>query len=218
MRRLGLSLATLVWLLLLTPQALAAGPDRSDPVIVDSAGTTFVVDAPRGMGRFAEEAAGVVEASWPAILSAAGAVGVGSIEVAVEREIDAWFERRGEPPRNPEWAAGLAMYDVSAIVIRSANPEWKSTLRHELAHMAVDMATGGRRLPRWFNEGFAIATAEQWSVERAATMIRAGLSGNFYDFAELTTSFPAAASSADLAYAQSFHFVRYIQQSHGLSV
>lgn len=192
---------------------------RTEPIVVETSGVRFDVDAPDGMGRFAQMAADVVRESWGPVAAAAGAQGGGDvITVSIEREIGDWFERRGVPPRNPEWAAGLAIYSESAVIVRTANPEWESTLRHELAHMAVDIATGGRRVPRWFNEGFAIATAEQWSVERAATMIRAGLSGNFYDFEELTPGFPAAASSADLAYAQSFHFVRYVREEYGSDV
>lgn len=197
--------------------------DRTEPILVQSGALTFAVDAPDGMGGFAEEAAEVVRESWPAVAGAAGAMAVvpsrgSEISVSVEREIDDWFVRRGVPPRNPEWAAGLAIYSESAVIIRSANPEWKSTMAHELAHMAVDVATGGRRVPRWFNEGFAVATAEQWSIERATTMIAAGLSGNFYPFEELTAGFPRAESSAGLAYAQSFHFVQYITRNYGEDV
>lgn len=208
-------LACALALVLLAPTSALA---RTEPIEVPFGDVVFEVDAPDGMGRFAELAADVVRGAWGPVASAAGADGSARITVSIEREIADWFERRGEPPRNPEWAAGLAIYSASAVIVRTANPEWESTLRHELAHMAVDLATGGRPVPRWFNEGFAIATAEQWSIERAATMIRAGLSGNFYSFAELTPGFPAAASSADLAYAQSFHFVRYVREEYGEGV
>lgn len=193
--------------------------ERTEPVDVAFEGTVFRVDAPSGMRRFAEQAAEVIATSWPTVAAAAGAPQAERlITVSVERELNDWFERRGVAPRSPEWAAGLAMYDESAILVRTANPEWASTLRHELAHMAVDIATGGVRVPRWFNEGFAIATAEQWSIERAGTMVRAGLTGNFYAFEELGPGFPAAGSSAGLAYAQSFHFVRYVRTNYGEDV
>ena len=154
-----------------------------------------------------------MEADWAPIAAAAGAPGGAVVEVAVEEDIADWFDRRGVPPRNPEWAAGLALLDQNVILVRTANPEWESTLRHELAHIAVALASGGARVPVWFHEGFAIATAEQWSLERAGTMIRAGLSGNIHPFEELRDRFPPTSSSADLAYAQSFHFVRYVQEA-----
>lgn len=210
--------------LLLAGSAVASAQEsRSEPIIVESGAVQFAVDAPSEMHRFAVLAADVVRDSWPSVADAAGITDVApergsEITVSVEREIDDWFERRDVPPRNPEWAAGLAIYSESAVIVRSANPEWESTLAHELAHMAVDIATGGRRVPRWFNEGFAVATAEQWSIERATTMIAAGVSGNFYDFDELTPGFPAAESSAGLAYAQSFHFVQYITRHYGSDV
>lgn len=208
---------------LLASATASADETRSEPIVLDVGAIVFVVDAPDGMGRFAELAADVVRESWPQVAEAAGVTDVvpergAEITVSVEREIDDWFERRSVAPRNPEWAAGLAIYSESAVIIRSANPEWEATLAHELAHMAVDVATGGRRVPRWFNEGFAVATAEQWSIERATTMVAAGVSGNFYDFEELTPGFPAAESSAGLAYAQSFHFVQYIARHYGADV
>ncbi len=214
------SAALLSFVFITAAVAPLAGQDRVESILVESGALVFLVDAPDGMERFAESAADVVRESWPHVASAAGVTDVvpqrgARITVSVEREIDHWFERRNVPPRNPEWAAGLAIYSESAVIIRSANPEWESTLAHELAHMAVDVATGGDSVPRWFNEGFAVATAEQWSIERATTMIAAGLSGNFYEFDDLTVGFPAAASSAGLAYAQSFHFVQYITQHYG---
>lgn len=221
MRNAAVQWALLGALLAVSMPAFAEG--RTEPLSVDSGALRFLVDAPDGMERFAELAATVVEDSWPTVATAAGASDVvpergSEITVSVEREIDDWFVRRDVPPRNPEWAAGLAIYSESAVIIRSGNPEWESTLAHELAHMAVDVATGGRRVPRWFNEGFAVATAEQWSIERATTMISAGLSGNFYEFEELTAGFPEAASSAGLAYAQSFHFVQYVTKNYGEDV
>ena len=169
--------------------ALAQEQGRSASVEVIVADTTFVVDAPEYMARMRDRAAGIVEADWAPIAAAAGAPGGAVVEVAVEEDIADWFDRRGVPPRNPEWAAGLALLDQNVILVRTANPEWESTLRHELAHIAVALASGGARVPVWFHEGFAIATAEQWSLERAGTMIRAGLSGNIHPFEELRDRF-----------------------------
>lgn len=210
-----LILSALLVSLLAAPGAADA---RTEPITLEQAGTTFVIDAPDGMARFAELTRDEIAAHWEGVVAAAGAPADVRITVAVEDEIGDWFERHGEEPRNPEWAAGLALLGRNTILIKTANPEWRSTLRHELAHVAVDLADGEQRAPVWFHEGFAIATAEQWSLERASTMIRAGLSGNFYDFAELTRGFPPASSSADLAYAQSFHLVRWTRGEHGEGV
>ncbi len=210
----GLGVVVLVALFFAPLRAVA----RTEPVSVPLSGITFSVDAPDGMERFARRAAEVVGEGWPSVAAATGASTGDTVSISVEHDIAHWFERRGVPPRNPEWAAGIAMYGERAIVIRTANPEWEATLRHELVHIAIDLAAGGNRVPRWFHEGYAVATAEQWGLERSATMIRAGLSGNFYPFAELTAGFPAASSSADLAYAQSFHFVRFARRAHGEDV
>ncbi|MFT5994157.1 MAG: hypothetical protein ACI82G_003169 [Bradymonadia bacterium] len=206
--------------------ALAENFDTSGPGYVDREvldlftveETTFVLDAPDGMRRFGEQAQNVVQEHWAAIAQLAGAPAGATVTVSVEREIDAWFERRNQPPRNPEWAAGLAISSQNAIIVRSGSQTWQDTLRHELAHIAVGLASGEQRVPVWFNEGFAVATAEQWSLDRAGTMMRAGLTGNFHPFGELRDRFPATSSSADLAYAQSFHLVRFVRDDHGEDV
>jgi hypothetical protein len=208
--------AVLAGVALLVAMGIAMDAEaRTEPLEVTVAETRFIVDAPEGMARFAAQAADVIVEHWEPIAVAAGAPAGREVRVSVEHEIADWFTRRNEPARNPEWAAGLALLGRDTILVKTANPEWRATLRHELAHVAVDLADGDQRAPVWFHEGFAVASAEQWSLERAGTMIRAGLSGNFYAFSELERGFPPASSSAGLAYAQSFHFVRFVREAYG---
>lgn len=206
-------------LALLSAPLVAAEPAPRAPAVTLSVDeVTFVVDAPQEMGRMVTRAAEVSREQWPTIASVIGAVGTATVEVAIERDIADWFTRHGVAPRNPEWAAGLALFPENVVIVKSTTPDWEATLRHELAHVAIDLASGDGGVPRWAHEGIAVVTAEQWSFERASTMVRAGLTGSFYPFADLTNGFPDAASSADLAYAQSLHFVRYLQQRHGADV
>lgn len=188
---------------------------RTEPVRIDVAGTAFTLDAADGMARFVELASDVVSADWATVAEAAGAPAGESVHVSIERAFEDWFEREGIPSRPPEWAAGLAIPSRRTILLAPGNPTWEATLRHEMAHLAVAIAAGGQPVPAWFNEGFAVATAEQWGLDRATTMITAGITGEFHDFADLDRGFPAAQSMADLAYAQSFHLVRYCRQRFG---
>ena len=65
----------------------------------------------------------------------------------------------------PHWSAGVAIPSRGRIVL----PAWQGSsllrgqggqlLRHEWAHIATYRASGGRRAPRWFSEGYA-----EWSA------------------------------------------------------
>ena len=83
------------------------------------------------------------------------------------------------------------------------------TVDHELAHMALDAALGGRA-PRWLDEGFAYLHSSDWSFERLRTLIGMAWSGNTIPLHELDRSFPAAEQAAHKAYAQSYDFVAFL--------
>lgn len=193
--------------------AWAQQRETARSVVLDE--TTFVIDSADGMRGFIDAAATVIERDWPHVAAEAGVPGGATITVHIEREFDDYFERERIPSRPPEWAAGLALPSRRVILLAPGNPTWESTLVHEMSHVAVAIAADSAELPAWFQEGFAVAVAEQWGLERATTMMRAGVSGRFHDFRELERGFPAAQSLADLAYAQSFHFVRHVRHRHG---
>jgi hypothetical protein len=178
-------------------------------------GTAFVVDAANGMGGFVDAATAVVAREWSHVAESAGVQPGATIAIHIEREFDDYFEREQIPSRPPEWAAGLALPSRRVILLAPGNPTWESTLVHEMSHVAVAIAANDGDLPAWFQEGFAVAVAEQWGIERATTMMRAGVTGAFHDFRDLERGFPGAQSMADLAYAQSFHFVHRMQLRFG---
>ena len=190
---------------------------RTDATNLDIAGTHFVIDAPDGMRGFRDAAATVVDEGWERVALQAGTPAGETIYVSIEHDMADWFSREGVPAQPPEWAAGLAITSYRTILLVPGVEDWEDTLVHEMTHIALGIATGGQPVPRWVNEGYAMNVAEQWGLERATTMIRAGILGNYYEFEDLTNSFPPAASSVELAYAQSFHIVRFLLERHGPS-
>ena len=204
--------AIFLWITLFFP---TIGVARTDEITLDAMGTHFVVDAPDGMRGFRDQAVTVVREEWRNVQRQAGTPAGETVYISIEHEMTDWFAREGIPARPPEWAAGLAISSHQTILLVPGVEDWESTLIHEMTHIALGISTGGQRVPRWLNEGYAMTVAEQWGIERATTMIQAGFSGNYYDFEELTNGFPPAASSADLAYAQSFHLVRFLMDRHG---
>jgi len=94
------------------------------------------------------------------------------------------------------------------------------TMKHELSHLLIHQHLGGRRVPRWFDEGIA-----QWVSEGIGEIIieqkksplnEAVLAGRIFPMRALAESFPADGESLSLAYEQSRSFVTYIIEMHGL--
>src|SRR6059058_6231200 len=65
--------------------------------------------------------------------------------------------------RLPRWSEGAAFPEAGTVVLLSAGPADRlaTALRHELAHLALRWRVG-RRLPLWFEEGYAAVAAAEW--------------------------------------------------------
>ena len=96
-------------------------------------------------------------------------VGIDSLELWVTSDLGS------APPedlRRPEsWVAGTADPAARRIALRTGpglgGPGGlRTVLRHELAHLAVEAATGGN-YPRWLTEGYAQYASGEWSLEDA---------------------------------------------------
>jgi hypothetical protein len=116
---------------------------------------------------------------------------------------------RGAPP----WAIGVAYPDlgiVSIALARNGQPSSpRSTLRHELAHLALGAALGDRA-PRWLHEGFAYQHSGEWSWDRTETLAGMAWFGGIVPLDDLDHSFPAEEAPANRAYAESYDFVGYL--------
>ena len=208
--------ALLLGLFLWVP-ALSAAPSaaREPATVVEVAATRFEVDAPVGMAGSIATAVRVIEQEWPGIATRVGVPAGGRVTVSAERDMNDWFARQGIPSQPPEWASGLTIPSRMTVLMAPANPEWERTMAHELAHIAVALATERRPVPRWFNEGYAMEVSHDWDVERMAQLSGAAVMGRLYPFDDLTAGYPAGAGQADLAYAQSFHMVRWLEGEFG---
>ncbi|TXD37615.1 hypothetical protein FRC98_07965 [Lujinxingia vulgaris] len=143
------------------------------------------------------------------------------VDVYLLHDMNTYFEWKGADYRPSSWAVGLSLSDRSTVLVKhgvgsAAEPvDIRKTFIHELAHVAVDRARGGHHVPRWFNEGFAVLHAEEWTPERSDTLTRAASTGSVMAFSALDRYFPPHHQSVSLAYAQSFHFVRHLEQRFG---
>jgi hypothetical protein len=118
---------------------------------------------------------------------------------------------RGAPP----WAIGVAYPDLGVISVATrrgavlADPQ--TTLRHELAHIALGVALGDRA-PHWLHEGFAYQHSGEWSWERAETLAGMAWTHSIIPLDELDQTFPQDEQPAHRAYAESYDFVGYLSR------
>ena len=116
----------------------------------------------------------------------------------------------------PRYASGVA-YSELGLILLTATPRFPGerhdlaeVFRHELAHIALHDAVSRDRVPRWFNEGFAVHASREAATARMQTLWTATLSRNLIPFEKITRSFPADSNSASIAYAQAADMVRFL--------
>ncbi|WP_438015806.1 hypothetical protein WMF18_33775 [Sorangium sp. So ce315] len=113
-----------------------------------------------------------------------------------------------------------ASFGALRLAVLSASPQdgigaldLESAFRHALAHLALDEATAGAPLPRWFHEGFAVHAAGERAARRAQQLSVAALGGHLLPLDELEAGLAGAADpAASVAHAQSADVVRYLVQ------
>ncbi len=116
----------------------------------------------------------------------------------------------------PKYAAGVA-YSGLGLVLLTVHPlhpnshhDLIEVYRHELAHVALHDALDGRRVPRWFNEGFAVFASGEASAVRLQSLWTATVADDLIGLRELERSFPAEPARASVAYAEAADIVRYL--------
>ncbi len=82
----------------------------------------------------------------------------------------------------PAWVTGYTDGVSNVVVILAERtPSYpdgglEEVLAHEVAHVLIHRAAGGRRVPRWFDEGLAMLAARSWRL-RDQTELAIGLLG-----------------------------------------
>ena len=121
----------------------------------------------------------------------------------------------------PSWVAGYAHGEAGVIVILPARvPTYPDRnllelVQHEVAHVLVARAAHGRPVPRWFNEGVAVAAARGWRLEDRARLAAGLITGEPTGRDELDAAFHSRGLDARPAYALSGALVRAIERRFG---
>jgi hypothetical protein len=120
----------------------------------------------------------------------------------------------------PRWIAGFAHSAEGRIVIfpaRSVSYPYDSlddVVRHEIAHVLIARAAGGRPVRRWFHEGLALIAERAWRLEDR-TRVAFALTGTRWSARELDEAFEAGPERASAAYAISGALVRHVMREYG---
>jgi hypothetical protein len=102
--------------------------------------------------------------------------------------------------RAPSWGAGIAVPGSRTILLRADRDDVYSTLRHELAHLALHQAIDVR-VPLWFDEGYASWAAGEWGRQSVLELNLAVVRGAVPDLRSLDGALRGSATTADAAYA-----------------
>lgn len=115
----------------------------------------------------------------------------------------------------PFWAAGLTYPALGLIYLKQSGSsgqfvEVEKTLDHELSHALLYDAIGGRRIPRWFEEGVAQWQAREVDLERIVRVSGAVWTGRLIALKDLDTNYPRHETDVHLAYDESYEFISFL--------
>jgi hypothetical protein len=119
------------------------------------------------------------------------------------------------------WVAGFAIDTPELVVIFPArSPSYPhgtldDVLRHEVAHVLIGRACGGRPIPRWFNEGLAMSAEHGWRFEDQTQLLYHLVLGSRVGLDELDDLFTGNERAQGRAYALAGAFVRDLIRRHG---
>jgi hypothetical protein len=123
----------------------------------------------------------------------------------------------------PPWASGYAEGRVGLAVLIPARVQrypdrgLEPLLRHEVTHVLVARAARGRPVPRWFDEGLAMAAGREGDLGDRARVAFAVLTQGRLPLARLDGAFAGRGGDVEQAYALARDLVRTLLARHGLA-
>ena len=124
----------------------------------------------------------------------------------------------------PAWVTGYTD-GVSNVVVLLAErtPSYpdgglEEVLAHEVAHVLIHRASGGRPVPRWFDEGLAMLAARSWRLRDETELALGVLSGPRVPLWKLDDLFREDRREVEHAYALSGTLVHDLLDRYGPAV
>lgn len=119
------------------------------------------------------------------------------------------------------WIAGYALGNAGLVVLFPArSPGYphdtlEDVLRHEVSHVLIARAAGGRDVPRWFHEGLSVAVERPWDFEDRSRLAWELMAGPRLRLREIDAMFEAGQAAQSRAYTLSAAFVRDLIREYG---
>jgi hypothetical protein len=121
------------------------------------------------------------------------------------------------PAEPPAGTSAIAFGEHSLVVLALSSPlsaeprDLDATLRHLLAHVALDEAAEGTAVPAWLHEAYAVESSGEAETLRAQTMALASLRQELLPLRNLGVDYPESLPHASIARAQAGDFVRFVR-------
>ncbi len=122
----------------------------------------------------------------------------------------------------PEWSGGAAFPSQNKIILKSEallrgqdNPA--RIVQHEYIHLLIwELSDEGEiNIPLWWNEGMAMRYSMELRTNDAFRLSRAAFLGGLIPLSKLKRHFPYRTDAANLAYAQSYSIIQFIEEEYG---
>ena len=119
------------------------------------------------------------------------------------------------------WIAGYALGNAGLVVLFPArSPVYphdtlEDVLRHEVSHVLIARAAGGRDVPRWFHEGLSVAVERPWDFEDRSRLAWELVAGPRLRLREIDAMFEEGQAAQSRAYSLSAAFVRDLIREYG---
>jgi len=121
----------------------------------------------------------------------------------------------------PPWFSGYANGASGVVVLMPARtglyPDGSlvALLQHEVAHVLIARAARGGEVPRWFDEGLAMAASRETQLGDRTRVALAVLSDARLPLARIDRAFAGSSSEVASAYALARDVVRELLERHG---
>lgn len=123
------------------------------------------------------------------------------------------------------WTAGHTSPDIGVILVSIDNPsteliEMERQIPHEIMHILEYQLTGDHygSIPVWLSEGLATSVELYPNPDLQRALNDAQTNGTILPFSSLCEGFSSDANQAQLAYAQSVSFIKFINGRFGSSI
>ena len=126
--------------------------------------------------------------------------------------------------RTPRWVAGSTDGGSGVIALFPARVDGypdrglEALLQHELAHVLVARAARGQPVPRWFDEGLAMAAGRVWGLGDRARVALAVLTDDRLPLARIDAAFAGGSAEVESAYALAGDFFQELERRFGAGV